>query len=146
MDKPQLILGLFTTVFGVLLLWVIIPAQHLPPMMSTVSPAFYPNIGTVIMLVGGIGMVVSGIKGKSVSVDVGSIVKTIRFCCLMAALFGVTLVAFKFLNFVAGGIVLVFIAMWLLGERRPGYLVLVSLVSPVFIWFCISGLLGRGLP
>jgi heme/copper-type cytochrome/quinol oxidase subunit 3 len=146
MDKPLLYLGVFATVLGAMMLFVVIPAQHIPPMMSAVSPDFYPNIGTVILLVGGIGMLISGVRGKSAGVNAGNLVRTLRFCCLMAALFGITLITFKLFNFLVGGVVLVAVTMWLLGERRPLYLVPVSLLSPVLIWLLIDVLLGRSLP
>lgn len=146
MDKPLLVLGLLTTVLGTLVLFVIIPAQHIPPMMSAVSPDFYPNIGTVILLVGGIGMLIMGVRGKPKGVDALQVLKVVRFCALMAAIFTVTLVAFHWFHFLVGGVVLVLVTMWLLGERRPLYLVLVSSLSPVLIWLFIDVLLGRSLP
>lgn len=146
MNKPLVYLGIFTTVFGALLLFVIIPAQHIPPMMSSVSPDFYPNIGTVMFLAGGIGILILGGKGKPASVDIGNIASTVKFCSLIVAIFGVTLAAFQWLNFFFGGIILVFATMWLLGERRPLYLSLVSLLSPVLIWLFIDVLLKRSLP
>jgi hypothetical protein len=81
-----------------------------------------------------------------VEVRNGSFMQTIRFGCLMTALFGVTLVAFKFFNFLLGGAFLVLVTMWLLGERRPVFLVSVTLLSPVLIWLFIDVLLGRSLP
>lgn len=146
MDKPLVYLGMVGTAVGALVLFVVIPAQHIPPMMSTVSPDFYPNIGSVILLVGGLGMLITGIRGQHVSINSANLVKAVKFSCLMCALFGVTLVAFQLFNFVVGGIILVAATMWLLGERRPFYLVLVSLISPVLIWLFFEVLMGRNLP
>ncbi len=146
MDKPLLYLGLFTTVLATLLLFVIIPSQHIAPMMSSVSPDFYPNIGTVMLLGGGIGMLISGMRSKRADVNVENLSRSIRFCLLMTGLFGITLAAFKVFNFLVGGIFLVLATMWLFGERRLHVLGLVSLISPVVIWFFIDVLLRRSLP
>lgn len=131
---------------GLLILLVIIPAQHIPPMMSSVSPDFYPRIGTVILLVGGLGMMFSGWRGAAAGIDSKKIYQAVRFCTLMAVLFTITLMAFQWVHFLAGGWVLVVSTMWLLGERRPFYLGAVSLVSPFLIWLFIHVLLGRTLP
>jgi hypothetical protein len=146
MDRPLLYLGLLASAAGSLLLFVIIPGQHIPPMMSTVSPDFYPNIGTTILLIGGIGLVISSLGSASKKVDIENFIQIVKFCCLMTALFSITLLAFYFINFLVGGIFLVFGSMWLLGERRPHVLLSVSLISPVLIWLFIDVLLGRSLP
>jgi len=146
MDKPQFYLGLLTTLLGILLLVVIIPGQHIPPMMSTVSPDFYPNIGAAIFTVGGIGLLVSAWWGTQTSVNFEKLISTARFCLLMSGTFALTLILFQVSNFIIGGIVLVSIFMWILGERRKHYLVAVSLLSPLCIWLFIDVLLGRNLP
>ncbi len=146
MDKPLFLLGLFGTALGLLLLGVIIPHQHIPPMMSSVSPAFYPNIGAVILLAGGIGMLLISLRSKPAAINLPGLSRNLRFGSLMAVLFGLTLVLFQLVHFLAGGTMLVFSTMILLGERRPLHLVLVSTISPFIIWICIDVLLGRSLP
>lgn len=146
MDKPLFLIGFFVTVLGIMLLWVIIPSQHIPPMMSTVSPAFYPNIGSAILLAGGIGMLATSFRGRPKGFDLPELSRNLRFGSLMAVLFGSTLVLFHLVHFIAGGIMLVFSTMVLLGERRPHYLVAVSFLAPVVIWVFIDVLLGRSLP
>lgn len=146
MDRPQFFLGLITAAAGALVLFVVIPAQHIPPMMSTVSPDFYPNIGTTIFLIGGVGLAVSGIRTGQKNVKTEGIIRVVKFCSLMSILFSITLVAFYFFNFIAGGVILVAASMILLGERRFHYIVLVSIISPILIWLFIDVLLGRSLP
>lgn len=146
MNRPQLIFGLLGTILGGLLLFVIIPLQHSPPLMSTVSPDFYPNIGAVILLVGGIGMLVTSFLGKSVGIDRQGTLDAIRFSCVMTGLFGITLIAFALFHFLVGGAFLVFSTMWLLGERRLLPIALTTLLSPVVIWLFIDVFLGRSLP
>ena len=146
MDKPQFYLGLLTAILGILLLVVIIPSQHIPPMMSTVSPDFYPNIGAAIFTAGGLGLLVSACWGTGTSVDFAKLVSTARFCLMMSGIFALTLILFQLSNFLTGGVVLVSTLMWLLGERRIHYLLSVSLLSPLCIWLFIDVLLGRSLP
>ena len=107
MDKPLFFLGLTASAVGALVLFVIIPAQHIPPIMSTVSPDFYPNIGTVIFLIGGIGLTVSALYGPGKNADIGRIARTVKFSSLMAILFSITLAAFYWTHFIVGGIILV---------------------------------------
>ena len=146
MDKPLFFLGLTASAVGALVLFVIIPAQHIPPIMSTVSPDFYPNIGTVIFLIGGIGLTVSALYGPGKNADIGRIARTVKFSSLMAILFSITLAAFYWTHFIVGGIILVAAFMILLGERRVHYVLLVSTIAPVVIWLFIDVLLGRSLP
>lgn len=146
MDRPLLYLGLLATIVASLMLFVIIPGQSIPPLMGSVSPDFYPNIGTSILLAGGIGLVLSSLRGEKKYIDAEKFINTMKFCCVMAILFAITLLAFQFTNFLIGGIFMVFASMWLLGERRVHFLVTVSLVSPVLVWLFIDVLLGRNLP
>jgi putative tricarboxylic transport membrane protein len=146
MNKPLFFLGIFATVLGCLMLFIVIPYQHIPPMMSSVSPDFYPNIGTVILLLGGIGLTVFSLKAKAVGIDRKGLHQALSFSSLMALVFGLTLLAFAYFNFLAGGCFLVITTMWLLGERRPVFLIINTVLTPLVIWLFISVLLGRGLP
>lgn len=146
MDRPLFFLGLFAAVTGALVLFVVIPAQHIQPIMSTVSPDFYPNIGTIIFLIGGIGLTLTSIRADKKSVKIEETTRILKFCALMAILFTITLIAFHYLNFVAGGVILVAASMILLGERRAYHIILVSTIAPVLIWLFIDILLGRSLP
>ena len=146
MNRPLVFLGLSTTVVGALMLFVIIPVQYIPPMMSSVSPGFYPNIGTVILLAGGIGLTIFNLTGHSVAIEKQGIWQALSFSSQMAVLFGLTLLAFSYFGFLVGGFFLVFSTMWLLGERRPSYLFLNTALTPLIIWLFIDVLLGRTLP
>jgi hypothetical protein len=146
MDKPLLYLGLLTSIFGAVVLFVVIPAQSIPPILSSVSPDFYPNIGTIMLIFGGIGLMISSVLGDKKRVDLKKLTDALKFAGVMATLFGLTLLAFEFINFIAGGIFLVLISMWMSGERRPLFLIPVSAGAPVLIWLFIDVLLGRSLP
>jgi len=137
-DKPLLYLGLLASIFGAAILFVVIPAQSIPPMMSSVSPDFYPNIGTIMLIIGGLGLVVSAFLAEQKSVNVKALISTVKFSCIVGCLFTLTLLAFEFANFITGGIFLVVVSMWMLGERRPGFLISVAVISPVLIWLFID--------
>lgn len=146
MDRPQFILGLITVIFGALMLFIVIPAQHIPPLMSSVSPDFYPNIGTVFLLVGGIGMTLSGLRGKRTPIPTDAIKQALKYNGIMILIFGITLSGFYFFGFLAGGMFLIPVTMLLLKEHRPLRFIFVTLLSPLCIWLFIEVFLGRALP
>ena len=146
MDRHQLILGICFTILSVMLLFWIIPNQVEPPIMSVVPAEMYPIIGTIILLIGGIGLIFNGVQGENFPIVWEKVQDVIRFIGVMSILLSGTLLLYQYAHFLVGSAFLIAATMWTLGEKRLLQIGAVAILSPAVIWFLVHVLLERPLP
>ncbi len=132
--------GFFFLVFGVLLIWIVIPWQIEPVDYGWLRPRTLPYGLAVILALCGLWLILRP--------DTSGAAATTPWA--RAALFGGILCVGLFLisgfgfEWVAPWMALAI--MWCSGERRPFWLLTGVVVVPLVIWLLVVGLLGRPLP
>jgi putative tricarboxylic transport membrane protein len=137
---PNRLSGVVVVVFGLILLFWIIPRHTEPVAFGWLRPTTLPNITAVVMVIAGIIHVLFA-AGTS-EFDARSAAR--------AGLFFVISVAGLFLmrhaGFVLSAPLLVLVLMLMIGERRPLWLLAGVVMVPLGIWSAIELLLRRPLP
>lgn len=132
--------GAFFMLFGLAMYFYVVPNYVESVDEGNIAPATLPNIISIILAFSGAVLMV-----KPTDFRVRNPVlmaKTGFFVALLTA--GIFAISWFGFEYVAP--VLAFAIMWLIGERRPFWLVLGVIVVPTIIWFMVTQLLGRGLP
>ncbi|GHA43843.1 hypothetical protein GCM10008927_05740 [Amylibacter ulvae] len=132
--------GAFFLFFGLTMYFFVIPNFVESVDEGNIAPATMPNlISMVLALCGAILM----LKPTDFEVRNPSLIaKTFLYVALLAAgIYAMSLFGFEYV-----APVLAFAIMWLIGERRPHWLVLGVVGMPLIIWFLVTHVLGRALP
>lgn len=132
--------GLFIALFGVLLLIWVIPNHTETADYGWLRPATLPNIMSICMIILGLFHFVFP-TGKA-ELD-GAL--TLRFL-LIFLLCLVALLLIKYIGFVFVAPGLAMIVMFLIGERRPKWLLTGIIIIPVSLWAIVVFVLERPLP
>ncbi|MDF0601381.1 tripartite tricarboxylate transporter TctB family protein [Psychromarinibacter sp. C21-152] len=135
------LLGALVAGFGVVLLFVLIPAHVQARPGEPVDPSLFPRIAAwMLMLLGGLQMVFPG-GGTTVPPprDIG------RLALAVAMLVAAALVL-RVIGFIPTAILLMGTTVLLIHERRPLWAVLSVLAVPVLVWALFELVLQRPLP
>lgn len=134
------LLGLFFTIFGLLLLFVVIPQQTEVIDYGWMRPQTLPNAMAAIMAASGL-MLALRPRG-TVTFEPRKAGRAAVYLALVAA--GVWLISL--FGFEAVAPFLALAMMLLIGERRPLWLALGAAGVPFAIWLAVPVLLDRPLP
>lgn len=132
--------GAFFLLFGLSLYFLIIPNYVEVVDGSNISPDTMPKfIAIVIAVCGGILM----IKPTSQTIrDPRKMAITGMYIAVLTlGIYTMSLWGFEY-----AAPVLAFVIMWLIGERRPLWLLSGVVIMPTLIWFIVTYLLERALP
>jgi putative tricarboxylic transport membrane protein len=137
---PNRLSGVVVVVFGLILLFWIIPRHTEPVDFGWLRPTTLPNITAVVMVIAGI--IHALFPAGTSEFDARSAAR--------AGLFFVISVAGLFLmrhaGFLLSAPLLVLVLMLMIGERRPLWLLAGVVMVPLGIWSAIELLLRRPLP
>lgn len=132
--------GAFFLVFGLVMVFLVIPTYVEDAPGGNLSPKTMPNvIAWVIAFCGGL-LVLKPTTHKA---------PDLRFfaqATAYVAVLGTAIYAMSIWGFLYVSPVLAFVIMLMIGERRPLWLGLGIVVMPAAIWFLVTQLLERGLP
>jgi putative tricarboxylic transport membrane protein len=132
--------GAFFLLFGLAMYFFVIPNYVETAEGGNIAPNTLPNIISVIIAVCG-GILVLKPTRHMVR-DPRQMAVTGMYVALLAAgIYAMSLFGFEFV-----APVLAFAIMWLIGERRPLWLVSGTVIMPAVIWFIVTNVLGRALP
>ncbi|MGA8261483.1 MAG: tripartite tricarboxylate transporter TctB family protein [Arenicellales bacterium] len=134
------LLGLFFAVFGLLMLFAVIPWQTEVVNSGWMKPQSLPDAMAVVITVAGLVLAIRP-RGE-VSFEWRKAVRAALYLGLVCA--GVYLISLFGFEMVAPSMALAI--MLLIGERRPWWLVLGVAGIPFAIWVAVPVLLGRPLP
>jgi putative tricarboxylic transport membrane protein len=104
-----------------------LPKRSLP---DTPDPSFFPWIITVSLLVLSVALLVQGLRGPRSIPDLAG---GLRAPTVFLTLFVVYVAALPFTGFVIASVPFFAALMWLYGERRRGWIGVVSLALPVIL-------------
>lgn len=131
--------GLVVLLAALAMIFVIIPAHVETAQDGVIQPATLPNALSWLMVVCGLWLVVR--PGDMAAPPPHQLLRAAAHVLLLVA--GVAAMANFGFVFVAP--LLSLAIMLLIGERRPGWLVLGALVMPATIWVFVVQILGRPL-
>lgn len=134
------LLGMFFALFGLLLLFVVIPQHTEAVDYGWMRPRTLPNAMAVVIAVSGLALALR--PRGAVAFEWRPAARAALFLMLVAA--GVYLVSL--FGFEAVAPLLALAVMLLIGERRPLWLAVGAAGIPLAIWLVVPVLLDRPLP
>lgn len=145
-DTSNFVAGFMAVAFGLALIFWITPAQTVPAVFASVPSAFYANFTSVMLIVSGLALAVSGLVGKPAEASLrsgGHI--AIRFGVAFVLLTGAMFLTPR-IGFWQMGILICLVTLLLMREYRWPLLAVISIAAPVGVWAIFELLLGRPLP
>jgi len=138
---PNRLSGLAVAIFGLLLLFVIIPANtEIVDDYGWIRPQTLPDACAVLLIV--FGALQAALPSGEIRMRPRETVRALLF----AAVAGVALWGMAKFGFLLAAPVLALAVMLLVGERRPGWLAAGAVALPAVIWTAVVVLLERTLP
>jgi putative tricarboxylic transport membrane protein len=132
--------GVVVAVFGILLLFWIIPRHTEPVHFGWLRPATLPDVTAVVIIISGIIHVL--FPSGTAELDVQPAMRAgLFFVISLAGLF-----IMNHLGFLIAAPLLAIALMLLVGERRPIWLLAGAVMVPLGIWISIELILKRPLP
>lgn len=132
--------GAFFLLFGLAMYFLVIPGAVESPDGGNLAPKTVPNyICIIIALCGGM-LVLKPTDHKTQKLT--TFLLTGAYAGILAAgIYTMSLFGFEYV-----APVLSFVIMWMIGERRPLWLLGGTFLMPLIIWFLVTYPLGRALP
>ena len=137
MKKADIVTALFLLVTGLVMIFVIIPAQTYPGEEYGVPPATVPTAAmAVVTVMAGILLVQRLLERRKNEKDTPSPVKRLQWLHIagFTILLFAGLAAIKFLHFIPGGILILAVLMIITGQRKALTIILVSVPIPFLIY------------
>lgn len=137
MKKADIVTSLFLMVTGLVMIFVIIPAQTYPGEEYGVPPATVPTAAmSVVTVMAGILLAQCLIGRRKNEKDTPSPIKRSEWLhiAVFTALLFAGLAAIKFLHFIPGGILVLAVMMIITGQRKPLTIILVSVPIPFLVY------------
>jgi putative tricarboxylic transport membrane protein len=132
--------GTFFLLFGLAMYFLVIPGYTESPEGGNLSPKAVPNYISVVIAVCG------GFLALKPTQHATPNLRAFLTVGLYSVVLAVGIIAMSYLGFEIVAPVLSFAIMWLIGERRPLWLVGGVILMPLAIWFLVTYPLGRALP
>lgn len=131
--------GIVVSLFGIVLLLLIIPNQTEPVDYGWLKPATLPSIAAIIIVLGGVLHAIFP-RGE-LALDFSSALRALVF--FVIGILGLWLMT---VNYMIAAPFLMLVLMWVIGERRWQWLFVGVVLLPGSFWFFIDYLLKRPLP
>lgn len=131
--------GILVSLLGVVVLLFVIPNQTEIVDYGWLKPATLPSIAAIIIIVSGALHAVFPKGGVAFE-------PALALRALLIFSIGALGVWLMTVSYLIAAPLLMLVLMWVIGERRWGWLFIGVVLLPVFIWFCIDYLLQRPLP
>jgi len=154
MRRANVVSGIVLAVFGLVMLFAVIPAQIDPGPEGIVSPRLVPNMAMILITVLSVFLVVTNLRAASLRagetgpdaepsmpISRSEIVALLK----LGAVFAVALALYLFVSPLAAGAGLVIGTLVALGERRPVVIVLMPTVLLLAIWLLFYKVLGTAI-
>lgn len=149
MRRANLVSGVVLAVFGLVMLFAVIPWQIEPGPHGMVSPSLVPNMMMVIVTGLAVLLAVTNLRGRTNEPEENSAPPVSRGELLallkIGAVFAVALGLYLWVSPLAAGAVLIVGALVALGERRLPVLVLMPAGLLLALWFLFYRVLGTAI-
>lgn len=148
-SKAEQILGIFFAVLGLLLFFLIIPAQIAEVKTNWYNaPRFFPYVISGLMVFLGVLLFVGGFRKKNMeNQETYGITKNGVFSVVVTLLLiGLYVGSLHFLPYLPCTIVALAALMWFFGQRDLKKLIPIAIILPIIIYFGFTKLLMLRLP
>jgi putative tricarboxylic transport membrane protein len=149
MRRANIVSGIVLAVFGLVMVFAVIPAQIEPGPEGIVSPRLVPNMAMILIIALSMLLVVNNLRAGEPRPAEGPSVPITRseFAALLklGTVFGVALTLYLYVSPLAAGAGLVIGTLVALGERRPIVIVLMPAVLLAAIWLLFYKVLGTAI-
>lgn len=132
--------GGFFCLFGLAMYFFVIPVYVENAEGGSLAPNTLPNIVSIIIAISGLLLAIKPTK-QQMRDPRKMAITGIYVLLLVAGIYGMSIYGFEYV-----APVLALAIMWIIGERRPLWLVSGVVIMPALIWFVVTQLLGRALP
>ena len=132
--------GVFFLLFGLAMFFLVVPNYVETVTGSNLAPKTLPNAISIVIAFGGAILAIKPTNYQTQSLR--GFVVTGAYSLLLA----VSIYAMSWFGFEYIAPVLALSMMWMIGERRPLWLGIGTVVVPLLIWFLVTYALGRALP
>ncbi len=109
------------------------------------SPALFPIIITVLVLLFSISLIIKGIKASNTKKEADNMDNWKQFLLIILLSF-IYLIILPKIHFLPSTIIYLFFFLWILGERKWWLLASMSIVTPLLIQYLFGNLLDVFLP
>ena len=137
MRKADIVAAIFLVVTGLVMVFIIIPAQTYPGEEYGVPPATVPTAAMVIVTVmAGILLIQRLFDRKKNQTDTPAPIRRHQWLHIagFTTLLFVGLAAIKFLHFIPGGILILAVLMIVTGQRKPLTIIFVAVPIPCLVY------------
>lgn len=147
--RANVISGIILAIFGLFMLFAIIPVQIAPGPEGMMSPRLVPTMMMIVVTALAVLLVIANLRvetGRS-GPEPGSPVSRSEVIALLklGAVFALAIVLFLWVSPLAAGTALVVGALVALGERRPLVIVLMPTTLLIALWLLFYKLLGTAI-
>lgn len=132
--------GAFFLLFGLAMFFLVIPGAVESPEGGNLAPKTLPNYISGIIALCGALLVLKPTDHQMQGAH------TFLLTGAYAVVLAVGIYAMGWFGFEIVAPILAFAIMWMIGERRPLWLVGGAVLMPLLIWFLVTYPLGRALP
>ena len=132
--------GAFILVFGLVLYFWIIPNYVEDATGGSITPKLMPDAYAIILTISGAVLMLKPTQHQTP--DLRYFATTLAYVVVLSlGVYATSLFGFEYT-----APVLALAIMWMIGERRPLWLVSGVVLIPALIWFLVTFVLGRTLP
>lgn len=144
MRRTNIISGVVLAVFGLVMLFAVIPWQIDPGPPGYMSPRLMPNLMMGFITVLSVLLVVTNMRAAATASDAEPPISRAELVAFvwMAGLFAVSIGLYLWVTPLLSGIVLVVGALLMLGERRPWMIVALPTALLLLLWLLFYKVLG----
>jgi hypothetical protein len=148
-SKVEQIGGIFLSLFSLLMLFVVIPAEiSADKGIGGVSPQFFPQLVVVFLLVCAISTFITGYlkRGKPGQKNYTITVREAKLVLLSLFLLAMYITAFDWFGYMIPTIAALLVFMYTFGQRKKKWLISISLGAPLLIYLFFTKVLQMPLP
>lgn len=147
MRRANVVSGVVLALFGLLMLFVVIPAQIEPGPDGIVSPRLVPNMMMILVIALALLLIVTNLRAPAgwmpdpVPITWSELAALVK----IGAVFAVSIGLYLLVSPLAAGAALIVGALVVLGERRPVVIVLMPAALLLVIWVLFYKVLGTAI-
>lgn len=146
MRRANIISGIVLAIFGLVMIFAIIPWQIETAPQGFVSPRLVPYITMVVVVVLSAQLVLSNwrMPANASNIDKASPISRAEIIALLkiGAIFALSIALYLWVSPLAAGATLIVVTLLVLGERRPLPIIVIPSVILLAIWFLFYKVLG----
>ena len=147
MRRANVVSGVVLAMFGLLMLFVIVPWQIEPGPDGMLSPSLMPNLMLILITGLAVLLAINSLRERAAETDEAPPISGAELVAMfkIGAIFALALVLYLWVSPLAAGAALIVGALVVLGERRPLVIVAMPAGLLLALWFLFYKVLGTAI-